>query len=138
MKFRYQGVEYRIEFQYDTKRTGKKVRNYTTCRIVTGDRENTKVVAEGTVVRYHYDRYDKETARKFALDEALCNLLGGMSQEFSRLAHIAYHRRPGGLDHERAVVKGLNVTLPVKETSDHIVFGATAGGVTPLGFNIEV
>ena len=133
MKFTFRGVEYRIEFQYDTKQKGRKARNYTTARIVTGERENQTTVAEGKVARYVYDPFDKEEARKWALDTALvsiseafvCSLAGvEVSQNhvyqiadeerlsevlraFAREAHIAYYRRPGGLDYQRAVNKGL-------------------------------
>jgi hypothetical protein len=121
MKFTFEGVEYRIEFQYDTKKTGKKkVRNYTTCRIVTGNTENQQIVASGTVARYHYDTFNKEEARKYALDAAL----ELTSRDFRRAARTAYHRRPGGIDYNRAVRKGLIVTFPVLKA------GATAGGVT--------
>ena len=104
MKFTYEGVEYRIEFQYDTKRTGEKVRNYTTARITTGTQDTAKVIAEGRVVRYEYDKFDKEYARQAALEAALN---GDFQQIFRRAATTAYHRRPGGLDYERAVRKGL-------------------------------
>ena len=115
MKFTYEGVEYRIEFQYDTKRTGKKVRNYTTARIKTGTQDTEKVIAEGRVVRYEYDRFDKEYARQAALEAAIANNLFFQDidalRDFGRAANTAYHRRPGGLDYERAVRKGL-VTAP--------------------------
>lgn len=129
MKFTINGVEYRIGFQYTTKKTGKnKVRNYTTCRIETGDeRDNTyQVILEGTVVRYHYDKFEKETARQYALEAALetlifpattkagvfihtltnCDANPTMEQieeavrMFCSSARAAYHRRPGGLDHK--------------------------------------
>jgi hypothetical protein len=130
MKFTINGVEYRLGFQYTTKKTGKKkVRNYTTCRIETGDeRDNThQVVLEGTVVRYQYDKFEKETARQYALDAALENLVNPSTTQvgqfirtlancgdksltldqiyevvktFCSAAHTAYHRRPGGLDYK--------------------------------------
>jgi hypothetical protein len=143
MKFTYQGVEYRIEFQYDTKQKGRKARNYTTARIVTGERENQTTVAEGKVARYVYDPFDKEEARKWALDTALvsiseafvCSLAGveispaEVLRAFARAAHIAYYRRPGGLDYQRAVNKGL-ITERIKPQ--------TAAASASLGFNIQV
>jgi hypothetical protein len=141
MKFTFRDVEYRIEFQYDTKKKGKKVRNYTFARIVTGERENQQIVAEGQVVRFAYDQFDKEEARKWALDTALINIseafvcslagvkvspnhiyliaeekqLNEVLRAFAREAHIAYYRRPGGLDYERAVRKGLvTAKVPVQ------------------------
>ena len=123
MKFTFEGVEYRIEFQYFTKKTGrKKVRNTTVCRIVTGSTEDQKVVTVGQVARYHYDRFNKEEARKYALDTAL----EPASREFGRLARTAYHRRPGGVDYARAVRKGLVTVTPLV-----LKAGATLpGGVT--------
>src|SRR4051812_36393103 len=117
MKFTYQGVEYRISFQYENRKTGrKKVRNYCTARIETGDeREKTySVVAQGTVVRYHADRFLKEEARQYALDKTLANLSGefirtlanagskSLTNEeitttvktFASVARTAYHTRP--------------------------------------------
>ena len=132
MKFTFEGVEYRIEFQYFTKKTGrKKVRNTTVCRIVTGNTEDQQVITVGQVARYHYDRFNKEEARKYALDAALASALasgtpGRFSTTFSRAARTAYHRRPGGIDYARAVRKGLVTTTPLV-----LKAGATLpGGVT--------
>jgi hypothetical protein len=111
MKFTYQGVEYRIEFQYDTKKTGKtKVRNYTFARLKTGTQDTERIVAEGRVARYQYDKFDKETARKYALAAALKDsVIGPLFVDekgffkmddlrgFRCAARTAYHRRPGGL-----------------------------------------
>jgi hypothetical protein len=108
MKFTYQGVEYRIGFQYTNKKTGKKkIRNYCTARIETGDERNNtfQVVAEGTVVRYHYDKFVKETARQYALDAALDASTFNANAEFRTAARTAYHTRPGGLDYKPQAVE---------------------------------
>ena len=118
MKFTFLGVEYRIEFQYKTKKKGKRVRNYTFARIKTGDRDNEEIITEGRVVRYQYDECNKEHARKYALEAALSvSPLAG--PEFRRAVHIAYHRRPGGLDYERAVNMGL--IAPSKQIQKTVV-----------------
>ena len=104
MKFTYQGVEYRIEFQYDTKKTGKrKVRNYTFARIKTGTQDTERIVAEGRVARYEYDKFDKEQARKYALEAAIqTSVIGSIDdlRSFRSAARTAYHRRIGGLGYK--------------------------------------
>jgi hypothetical protein len=92
MKFTFEGVEYRIGFQYENRKTGKrKVRNYCTARIETGDeRDGThKIVAQGRVVRFHKDKFVKEEARRYALKEALKDQKG----EFIGTAIRAYKNR---------------------------------------------
>lgn len=92
MKFTYKGVEYRIGFQYENRKTGrKKVRNYCTARIETGDeRDGThKVVTQGTVVRFYNDKFVKEDARQYALKKALSATEG----EFIGIAFNAYKNR---------------------------------------------
>jgi len=107
MKFMFNGVEYRIGFQYENRKTGRnKIRNYCTARIETGDERvgTHKTVAQGTVVRYHKDKFVKEEARQYALDAALLKntmfplgAVGEMFHQFNSEARTAYHTRPGGL-----------------------------------------
>jgi hypothetical protein len=123
MKFTYRDVVYWIEFQYESRKKGKKTRNYTFARIKTGDRDTEQIVAEGRVARFVFDPFDKEHARQFALESAIDNNLFFRDEidmrEFRRLAHIAYHRRPGGLDYERAVSKGLVDRVPPQAPAPH-------------------
>jgi hypothetical protein len=114
MKFEFRGVNYWIEFQYDTTTKKKKVKNFTTCRIVTGDVENQQLVTEAKIARFHKDKLDKESARQYALNAAIQanthfqpNGTIDDMRDFRRAARTAYHRRQGGLDYARAVRKGL-------------------------------
>jgi hypothetical protein len=98
MKFTFNGVVYRIGFQYENRKTGrKKVRNYCTARIETGDeRDNThQIVAQATVVRYHTDKFVKEEARQYAIVAALKNAVTkqGFTNEFFQAALKAYKNR---------------------------------------------
>jgi hypothetical protein len=104
MKFTFKGVEYRVEFQYFNTPKGRKVRNSTVCRIVTGGKDDIKLITEAKVARYVTDKFVKEVARQYALKAALhvfeeiSSYSVDETREFTRSANIAYYRRPGGLD----------------------------------------
>lgn len=109
MKFTFKGVEYRVEFQYFNTPKGRKVRNSTVCRIVTGDKDNLTLVTEAKVTRFNKDKFVKETARQYALKaalhayEAISTDSVDDTRQFTRSANIAYFRRPGGLDQRTEV-----------------------------------
>jgi hypothetical protein len=135
MKFTFNGVEYRIGFQYENRKTGrKKVRNYCTARIETGDeRDNTfQIVTQGTVVRFAYDKFVKEEARQYALEKALDNSAAtfgiGNQKSFCSAARKAYHNRPGGLG-AHSIPNTVAVASPVIRAGDTLAPGLTVESI---------
>jgi len=114
MHFTFNGQEYWIEFQFTTKRKGRHQRQKTTARIVTGERGKDKtLVIQGTVTRYAFDTYSKETGRTEALNKICLAILEvGVDPNFVSLARKTYHRRPGGLDY-RPVQQQIAATAAV-------------------------
>lgn len=103
------------------------MRNYCTARIESIQRRGNvivvRVVAEGIVVRYHKDKFVKETARQFALDAALEDSLI-QDPAFGSGARSAYYNRPGRVNGTPVATKVVVETIPQVKT-------ATASYVTP-------